>query len=1141
MTSSLRASTTGSGGFIGTSDASGTLGVIADAGIVDASTAISAMNMPVGTTAQRPVSPTTGASRYNTTLAQYEVYNGTTWVTGFQNITASYLVVGGGGGGGGSYGGGGGAGGYIAGTTPLATNVPYVITIGAGGAGAPYSFTNQPGYSGNSSVILSSTLSVTSLGGGTAATSGGSGGGGGGGGTSGGYGTYGQGNAGGTGAAGANFGGGGGGGAGASGYNGTTSSGGNGGNGTTSTISGASVTYAGGGGGGIYSSGSAGAGGTGGGGAGSATTVVATAGTTNSGGGGGGGYYYPSTGYDYGGGNGGSGVAIVSYSGLQQFNSPVATYNYTGGYSVHTFPTSGTLTYSPTKLLYNSLRFRASNSAYLSRTNASSVTNNAVWTWSGWVKIGYWSSGNAAILFGNGVAGGANESSIKFVNNQLNVINYVSSSVRCRYITNAIYVDPSAWYHIVVSSNSSTSLKIYINGVQVTSFNLATAPDASAWALNTAATATNMGYLTSAQYFDGYMAEVNFVDGQALTPQSFGAYNVTTGVWQPIAYTGTYGLNGFYTPFNDNSSVTALGLDYSGNRNNWTPNNFSLTAGTTYDYMLDSPTLTSATVGNYPTANPLAMLATANYGTLSNANLTHAETAAAGTGNYLSTMAIAPNSGKFYFEITANVLMPTSFYYPVMGLFPVGSEAASVVGFAGYAIQGIGYYSSGAYYINAGTLGTGTAISAGQTRCFAYDSATGKLWARINGGAWENSGNPVTGTNPFATLNSTYSYYPCAANYTSTSTINYGQQPFLYTPPSGFSSLNAYNLPTSAIVQPNKYFDINLYSGDDSSSHKIVDAAGFLSDFVWIKNRTTASQHVLTDSVRGVTKQLFSALTNAEQTSSTGITSLNTNGFTLGTNVSPVGSTNSSPDTFVAYQWQAGQGTTTTNNVGNLASTVSVNTTAGFSIVAYTGTGATSSGVTIGHGLGATPVFVITKKRSGGTDYGWSCWHTSLGGNYGIWLNLSNARNTSMWAGYTNFSSTVFSPPDLLYGNESGATYINYLFAAVPGYSAFGSYTGNGSASGPFVYTGFRVRYVLIKCSTAVGDWYIFDNARGINGAILGLITDNNQVDANYTSAVKLLSNGFSIGRTDAAWNSSGATYIYAAFADNPFKYGLAQ
>lgn len=1140
MTSSLRASTTGSGGFIGTSDASGTLGVIADAGIVDASTAISAMNMPVGTTAQRPVSPTTGASRYNTTLAQYEVYNGTTWVAGFQNITASYLVVGGGGGGGYNDGGGGGAGGMITGSTPLATNTSYVVTVGAGGTGSTSG--SATGGSGTNSVFSAFATSLGGGGGGSLnagyinGVSGASGGGSNGftNGYTPGAGTYGQGNQGGTGAFYNVYGGGGGGGAGAVGANalpntGSPSGGGNGGIGLANSITGTSTYYAGGGGGGSQGTGATpGTGGSGGGGAGGAASGGAgTAGTTNTGGGGGGG-----GGISGSGGAGGSGVAIVSYSGLQQFNSPVATYNYTGGYSVHTFPTSGTLTYSPTKLLYNSLRFRASNSAYLSRTNASSVTNNAVWTWSGWVKIGYWSSGNAAILFGNGVAGGANESSIKFVNNQLNVINYVSSSVRCRYITNAIYVDPSAWYHIVVSSNSSTSLKIYINGVQVTSFNLATAPDASAWALNTAATATNMGYLTSAQYFDGYMAEVNFVDGQALTPPSFGAYNVTTGVWQPVAYTGTYGLNGFYTPFNDNSSVTALGLDYSGNRNNWTPNNFSVTAGTTYDYMLDSPTLVSTTVGNYPTANPLAMLATANYGTLSNANLTHTESGSA-TGNYLSTMAIAPNSGKYYWEITANVLMPTYFYYPVMGLFPVGSEAASVVGFGGYAVQGIGYYSSGSYYINAGTTGTGTAISTGQTRGFAYDSATGKLWTRVNGGAWENSGNPVSGTNPLATLNSTYSYYPCAANYQSTSTINYGQQPFLYTPPSGFISLNAYNLPTPAIVQPNKYFDINLYTGTGAALSQI-NASGFKLDFAWIKCRSAAQDHNLYDSVRGVNNYLTSDTTAAAVTVTQGLSSFATNGFSVGTGSDAA--VNTLGQTYAAWQWQAGQGSSSSNTNGTITSTVSVNASAGFSVVTATSP-ASGNPFTVGHGLGVAPAFIISKSRSRSDN--WSQYHVSTGaGGYLTFTTGAFTANTDTWNN-TAPTSSVISTTTNWWGFSTSLVF--YCWTPIAGYSQFGSYTGNGSTSGPFVYTGFRVKYVLIKCSSATGDWYIFDNVRGINGAILGLLANTTQTDANYTSGVSLLSNGFSIGRTDAAWNSSGATYIYAAFADNPFKYGLAQ
>jgi len=221
--------------------------------------------------------------------------------------------------------------------------------------------------------------------------------------------------------------------------------------------------------------------------------------------------------------------------------------------------------------LTRSLRFRASASAYLSRTNTGTVTNNAVWTWSAWVKIGYWSPGNAAVLFGNG-NGGTNECTIKFTNNQLEVINYASSTVQARRITTQVFRDPSAWYHIVVASNSSTALNIYVNGVQVTSFGTSTGPSAAAWALNTASAATNIGFATGLVYFDGYQAEVNFIDGQALTPSSFGSTNALTGVWQPARYTGTYGTNGFYLPFTDNSALTTssnvgLGKDFSGNTN----------------------------------------------------------------------------------------------------------------------------------------------------------------------------------------------------------------------------------------------------------------------------------------------------------------------------------------------------------------------------------------------------------------------------------------------------------------------------------------------------------------------------------------------------------------------------------------------
>jgi len=209
----------------------------------------------------------------------------------------------------------------------------------------------------------------------------------------------------------------------------------------------------------------------------------------------------------------------------------------------------------------------------------------------------------------------------------------------------------------------------------------------------------------------------------------------------------------------------------------------------------------------------------------------------------------------------------------------------------------------------------------------------------------------------------------------------------------------------------------------------------------------------------------------------------------------------------------------------------------------------TSSGVTIGHGLGATPDFVITKKRSGGTDYGWSTWHKDLGGNYGIWLDKTSARNISMWDGYTNFSSTVFSPPDLLYGNENGATYINYCFAEIEGYSSFGSYTGNGSTDGPFVYTGFAPRYVLLKVASGqinATNWQIYDTARNPNNVIpTYLVADTTGAESDSAATyfnLDIVSNGFKLRAANTyGMNQAGATYIYMAFAEAPFKYANAR
>ena len=360
---------------------------------------------------------------------------------------------------------------------------------------------------------------------------------------------------------------------------------------------------------------------------------------------------------------------------------------------------------------------------------------------------------------------------------------------------------------------------------------------------------------------------------------------------------------------------------------------------------------------------------------------------------------------------------------------------------------------------------------------------------------------------------------------------------------STYKSLSTANLPDPVIdpaqgSSPEDYFNTVLYTG--TGADQPITGVGFQPDWVWLKQRNTTGSHGLFDSVRGATKRLSSNLTAAEDTAA-GVNSFDSDGFTL-----DALNWNQNNDTFVAWNWKA-NGSGVSNTDGSITSTVSANTESGFSIVSYTGTGATSSGVTIGHGLNSTPEFIITKKRTSGTDYGWSCWHHKLlhstyGQDVGIWLDKTSAQNPAMWAGYTNFNSTVFSPPDLLYGNENNADYINYCFHSVEGFSKFGSYTGNGSSDGVFVYTGFRPSFVMVKRTDSANAWVMYDTARDTsNVQNLILLAESSGAEASTSNTLDIISSGFKLRSSEGATNASGGTYIYMAFAENPFKYSNAR
>jgi hypothetical protein len=774
--------------------------------------------------------------------------------------------------------------------------------------------------------------------------------------------------------------------------------------------------------------------------------------------------------------------------------------------------------------LTRSLRFRSSASATLGRTFASG--NRKTWTLSFWVKRGSLGS-NQNIL----VSGPANTTDATFANigfSSSNTFTFTAYSVAWR-TTTQVFRDPSAWYHIVVAwdttqATASNRVKIYVNGTQVTAFSSTFDPSLNFdGAVNqAAATYISLAHL-SYGCFDGYLAETYFIDGQALTPTSFGSYSSTTGVWQPARYSGTYGTNGAYLPFTDNSALTTssnvgLGKDFSGNGNYWVTTNISITSGVTYDSMTDVPTLTSATAANYTVLNPLDR-ANTNLVT-SNANMVCTNTG--GTGNAQIRASIAlPSTGKFYWE-TKNTGSANNFS---MGLTTTTASLST---------EGAGdvLYNENGVINNNGTTTSGFAtLALNDIVGVAVDVDANKIYFYKNNTLVNSGGTTINISAPFAPM---FGFYTT----NNAQSVNFGQQPFAYTPPSGFVALNTFNLPTSTILQGNTVMDINLWAGT-GATNVITNAAGFKPDLVWGKSRTNAYEHALFDSVRGANKQLASNSTAAEVTQTQGLLSFNSNGFTLGTSSDSTVNNAGSGQTYVGWQWQAGQGTTSSNTNGSITSTVSVNASAGFSVVTYTGTGANA---TVGHGLGVAPSLIITKPRNSADN--WISWHTALGATGYIYLNLTNASATAatVWNS-TLPSSSVFSIGTSSNINSSGQTQVAYCWTPIAGYSAFGSYAGNGSGDGPFAYLGFRPKFVLIKSTTSANDWIIEDTARNaynVSNSKLSPNTSGAEFTDTNAVGIDFLSNGFKIRGIDGSINTSN-TYIYAAFAESPFRNALAR
>ena len=769
-----------------------------------------------------------------------------------------------------------------------------------------------------------------------------------------------------------------------------------------------------------------------------------------------------------------------------------------------------------------SLRFNDDDSAYLTRTPAS-AGNQRTWTWSGWVKRG--NIGITNVIFQQrDDYNNSPQFNLQFKSDDtIRIIEQSGGANVGLYDTTAVFRDVSSWYHIVVAFDTTDSteadrVKLYVNGTRITSFN---SPDH--WPLNyDSAVNTTVRALIGAQrpnasstlnnYLDCYLADVHFIDGQALDPSYFGETDADYGHWKPIKYTGTYGTNGFYLDFGNSSS---LGEDQSGNSNDWTANNLAAT-----DVVLDSPT------NNFATLNPI-WEGSSVQGALSEGNLKC-------VSNENSTFSIT--GGKWYWEV--NVSNTTGY---------------TGIGFTnGPYTQYLRWAAAYGSWINgsAGTLNVGnqTAISNGVVM-IAFDADNNKAWFGVDG-TWFGSGDPSAGSNSTIDLvdSSTGKWVPESNHQAGDSAVyNFGQDSsfagnktaqgntdangigdFYYAPPSGYLALCTQNLPEPTVA-PADHFNTVLYTGTGTTQS--ITGVGFQPDWVWIKSRSDVDNNIVQDAVRGVTRQLFTNLTDAETNYTNGVTSFDSDGFTVATS----NWSNENGQTRVAWNWKA-NGTGVSNTDGTITSTVSANVDAGFSIVSYTGTG---SNATVGHGLSQTPDLVIIKSRSGA--FSWIVQDTFSGSLGYLTLQTSDAKSTTYNSIF--FNNTLATSSVIHLGSDQTTnlnSMIAYCFHSVDSFSKVGSYTGNGSTDGPFVYTGFRPAFVLVKSTQSTNQWYIYDTKRDSYNPEQSLLIPNSSGAEFAWQHVDFLSNGFKIKSGNWDWNYPGKI-LFLAFAENPFKYANAR
>lgn len=767
----------------------------------------------------------------------------------------------------------------------------------------------------------------------------------------------------------------------------------------------------------------------------------------------------------------------------------VKTYAGTGGVQTVGSTSFYNLTYPYS--IGKSLRFNGSTQ-YLSRT-IGTPTNARKLTISLWLKRCDSSSGR-------GIWGGLHfytDNSLRFQHSGFQ-----------HFIGPTNYRDSSVWNHLVMSfdtdnGTSTERIKAWMNGVPLSN----SATPGSNWdvLLNTSGSAiSKIGrneawFSDSRDYFDGYMADVYLIDGQALTPTDFGQWDSTGSTWIPKAYSGTYGANGFYLNFSTGTSLTTLGNDNAPiagthtSANDWTLTNFTAgipgNIGVTEMWMTDTPT------NNFCTLNPNDGGSTV---VLSNGNLSI--TTSTSTASTIGGTAWV-TSGKWYWEMGVTSTTGDGSARGYFGIKKYKSDG-TMAHWTYYGNNGDKYTNESGSVVNTAYGATYTT----QTIGVAFDADNGTLTFYKDG---VSQGIAFTGL-----TNGPYTVFYSDGSSTSglVGWINFGQRSFNQSIPSGYSPFCNTNAPIPATT-------------------------AWMPSLAIVKSRTNAYDWCWADNLRGPFMNMASNALAVEATNTNTVQKFFVGGIQVGNN----NTTGASSNNYVSYLWKGGS--PTTNTSGTLTSLVSANTSAGFSVVTYY-SGA-SGDKTVGHGLGQVPKLIITKARDGNT-FNWSVYHS--GGTTTVlqWLRLNTSdsiqsNGTNAW-GSSLPTTSVFG---ITSGNgvEANKYCVAYCFAEIDGYSKFGTYTGNGSADGPFVWCGFKPKFVMVKASNAISNWTAYDSIRDIyNPTIKALYT--NTSDSEYTTGsldVDILSNGFKFREGGGQGNDSSVTYIFIAFAEVPAKYSLGK